>query len=267
MKENPFRKDFSDCPEREALQVLKWRGMKALDKVLREKKYLIFVDLEGTQFTHEMIEIGAYAVALNPDGTVKKIAPGFQRYVKATNPIGPVVRNLTGIEEKTLKEKGISFPAAMSAFEEYLSKYRGKCLYVTFGNHDLCIINQSVYYSGDASKDFAHEINKNYLDFSDFISRYIKDDRGNPLSLTQYLELFKVPFEGRAHDALADAYNLIDLYSAFLSQKDIVEREYEKTLSHLNHLPTPIGTLIKKLNEGEAVTPEDWKKAVRGALE
>jgi hypothetical protein len=46
--------------------------MKALDKAICDKKVLIFVDLEGTQFTHEMIEIGAYAVSRIPICNRKK---------------------------------------------------------------------------------------------------------------------------------------------------------------------------------------------------
>ena len=49
--------------------------MKILDRKLRKKRTLVFVDLEGTGFSHEMIEIGAYLATLNEDGTIKRSAP------------------------------------------------------------------------------------------------------------------------------------------------------------------------------------------------
>lgn len=240
--------------------------MKALEKALKDHRYLIFVDLEGTQFTHEMIEIGAYSVVLNDDLTIKNINEGFSRYVKAHNSVGRVVTKLTGISEKTLQDKGVLFPKAWEEFHHYVKKYLGKATFVTFGNHDLKIINETVYFNGDAGKDLAHEFNKNYLDYSAFISTYIKDEKNNPLSLTNYLKLFGVPFEGRAHDALADAYNLIDLYKAFLEKKDLVASYYEKTLSHLSHLPAPISFALRQLSAGKDVTADSYQEAIKKAL-
>lgn len=241
--------------------------MKALRKALKDKRVLVFLDLEGTQFTHEMIEIGAYMAFLDDDLRIKKFEKGFSAYVKATNPIGRVVENITGITEATLKKKGVSFPAAMTLFQKYLKKNKSNCVFITFGNHDLKIISQSVYYSGDASKEFARTINKQYLDFSAFLSTYIKDANGNPYSLTNYLKVFGVPFEGKAHGAMADAYNLMELYSTFLQHSEIVEAEYKKVLESMHHLPSPIAAVLKALNAGQIVTPEVWEQAVKDAVQ
>ena len=61
--------------------------MKILDRKLRKKRTLVFVDLEGTGYSHEMIEIGAYLTTLNEDGTIKKVHAPFKRYVLAHNRI------------------------------------------------------------------------------------------------------------------------------------------------------------------------------------
>lgn len=240
--------------------------MNALRKAIKDKRVLIFFDLEGTQISHEMIEIGAYSVLLHDDLSIKNINQPFKRYVKAQNPIGNIVTNLTGITEKKLHEEGILFPQAFSEFRHYVKKYEDKCVFVAFGNQDIKIIETSVYLNGDAGLSFSRIMKKNYLDFSSFISAYIKDEHGNPYSLTNYLKLFSVPFEGHAHDAVADAYNLIELYKAFLSKKEVVREEYEKTLSRLHHLPAPIGAIIKKLQNGETVTPSFFDKAVEDSL-
>lgn len=240
--------------------------MKALEKVIKDRRVLVFLDLEGTQISHEMIEIGAYSVLLNDDLTVKKILPGYRSYVKAHHPIGPVVVKMTGITEKMLVDKGRPFADVEKDFKKYVGKYWEKCLFVTFGCHDLRIVNQSVLNNPDASRDIAHQINKCDFDFSLFLSHYIQDQNSNPLSLGNYLKTFGVPFEGQAHDALADAYNLIDLYQAFLTHSAIVQAEYKKTLSHVSHLPTPIAKMVAKLNAGEAVSPAGWDQIIADSL-
>jgi DNA polymerase III epsilon subunit-like protein len=115
------------------------------------------------------------------------------------------------------------------------------------------MLNQSVYYSGDASKDFVREMQKNYLDFSAFLSTYVKDEHGNPYSLSNYLKIFNVDFDGKPHDALADALNLMDLYKAMLANPDIMKEEYKKVLARMRHLPTPIAQVVSELNDGKTV--------------
>jgi len=240
--------------------------MKALEKIIKDRRALVFLDLEGTQLSHEMIEIGAYTATLNDDLTVKKVLAPFQMYVKAHHPIGGVVIKMTGITQKTLDEKGEPFPFVLSQFKRYVGKYWGHCMFVTFGNHDLRIVNQSVLNNFDSDPEIAHIINKGDFDYSLFLQQYIQDANSNPLSLTNYLKVFEVPFEGRAHDALADAFNLLDLYKAFLAKPDIVAREYKKTLSHVHHMASPVNKVITELNAGKTVTPQDWEKAIEDSL-
>jgi DNA polymerase III epsilon subunit-like protein len=261
-KAQPMDKSFSS---------LRYKGdkilsMKALEKIIKDRRVLVFLDLEGTQMSHEMIEIGAYTVLLNENLTVKKILPPYTTYVQAHHPIGSIVIKLTGITQRTLDEKGLPFPLVLNQFKAYVGKYWGRCLFVTFGNHDLRIVNQSVLNNDDSDAEIAHVINKCDFDFSLFLQQYIQDPNSNPLSLTNYLKVFKVPFEGTAHDALADAYNLIDLYQAFLANPETVAAEYKKTLSHVHHMASPINKIVLSLNNNETVTPEDWNRAIKDAL-
>ena len=46
--------------------------MKYLEKHLNKRKILCFLDLEGTQFSHEMIALGAVKVDIKKDGSIKK---------------------------------------------------------------------------------------------------------------------------------------------------------------------------------------------------
>lgn len=242
--------------------------MKALEKALKENRVLVFIDLEGTQYSHEMIEIGAYVAILKDDLTIKKFLKGYSTYVKAKHPVGHVVTKLTGITEKTLQDKGKPFPEVFKKFRGYVGKYWNKCKFVTFGNHDIRIINMSVENSPKDQElsELAHTVNKNHFDMSVFLGQYIQDQNGNPLSLSNYLKTFGVPFEGVAHTALADAYNLMMLYKALLDNREIVEKEYKKALTHVHHMPKPVQLVIDKLNKGETVTPDDYDEAIREAV-
>ena len=52
--------------------------MKKLDTLLKKRKTIAFLDLEGTQLTHEIIEVGLVKVTLNPDNSIKKEYKGLK---------------------------------------------------------------------------------------------------------------------------------------------------------------------------------------------
>ena len=62
--------------------------MKDLEKIINSRKSLCFLDLEGTQFSHEMIAIGAIKVDIRKDLSIKKIHKGYYSLVLAKNKIG-----------------------------------------------------------------------------------------------------------------------------------------------------------------------------------
>lgn len=237
--------------------------MKELKNAIRGRKHLVFLDLEGTQFSHEMIAIGAVRVLLAKDGALKKIFPGFKRFVLAKNHIGKVVVQLTGITDQMLKSEGVTYRKAMEELKKYVGRSFSKSLFVTFGNHDLRIISQSVSYNLDANKEDAKFIKSNYLDLAAFISQYIKDEKGNSLSLDNSLKIFGIEFDGTKHDPLDDARNLAILYGAIHKNPELMAREYKKVLCKNSNLPAPLPKLINQLAKGESVTPDDLDKMIR----
>ena len=120
---------------------------------LRGHRAVAFLDLEGTQFTHEMIELGAVLAILDPNGNVKRTLPPFRTYVKAQGQVGKIVKKLTGITDRTLAEKGVPFNEAQRLFRKYMGRYWGKAIFCTFGTHDLRIIQQTTV----RSKECDHE--------------------------------------------------------------------------------------------------------------
>ena len=241
--------------------------MKALEKILKGRKSLCFIDLEGTQFTHEMIAIGAVKVDLKRDGSIKRIRKGYYALVKPKSRIGKVVTDLTGITEEELKEKGISFRVALQQLKKYMGLYFSKCLFVAFGSHDFRIMAQSLAHNLDASKEDVETVIKHQFDLAEFLSTYIKDENNNNLSLANFLKVFNIEFKGTQHNALADTLNLVYLYDAFIKNTEIVVNEYRKTLGMYRHLPEPIHLAIEKLSKKENVSAEEFESYVRQSLQ
>ena len=232
--------------------------MEKLRKQLKGYRHICFLDFEGTQFSHEMIAFGALFVSLDKNGFIVKEKKPIRRYVKSKNKIGKFVKDLTGITERDLEKYGVDFATAIKEIKKYCGMNFKKTIFMTFGNHDIRILNQSSAYNLNSPKEICDVIKKNYVDFQSIISEFIKDDNNNPLSLTHYLELFNIEFDGQAHDPLYDALNLGRLYNAFLKNKEIVLAQYLKVLGRANFGPQPVSKAVHKLVNGESVTPEEF---------
>ena len=240
--------------------------MKKLDKLLQNRRYIAFLDFEGTQFSHEMIALGGVLCSLNKEGKIKKMKKPIKLYVKAKNPIGNYVVTLTGITQYVLDVKGISFKKAMEELKKYLGLHFKKCVFMTYGNHDMRILGQSISHNLDFPKEICQQIQKNYVDFSAFIGEFIRDDNGNPLSLIHNCELFGVEQAGTAHDPSVDAINLANLYNAFLSKPELVAEEYEKSLFRTAKMPTPIVRFLKRVEKGDNVDRTDLREEIEEYL-
>lgn len=88
--------------------------MKSLVKAINKRKHILFIDLEGTQFSHEMIALGAVKVDLDYKFRVKKIYKGIKFYVKSVGPIGHFVQDLTGITPELLSSDGLPLKLLLS---------------------------------------------------------------------------------------------------------------------------------------------------------
>lgn len=228
--------------------------MQKLMKRIEDAKYLVFLDLEGTQESHEMIAIGAVIYSLKKDKTLGKRAKPFKYYVKSKKRVGFYVTKLTGITDELLEKQGLPFDEVLEKFKRFVGRRWKHAKFVTFGQHDMRIFNQSLYYTPEANKNIVRSIGKNHIDLSDILSEFIKDDKNNPLSLVNYCKLFDIEFSGVQHDPLADAYNLAKLYDAFIKNPDIVDEHYLKVLKQTNNLPLPIKQVISQLVDGEDVS-------------
>ena len=125
------------------------------------------------------------------------------------------------------------------------------------------ILSSSISYSFDFPKETVQCIQQNYIDFSAFIGEFMRDDKGNPLSLIKYCDAFGVKQAGPAHDPAVDAENLAWLYDATMRKSDILLEEYKKVLKSFNHFPAPVSNVIKKLANNETVTSDEFDKEIK----
>lgn len=235
---------------------------------LRETKNvdaLVFMDLEATSFTSEMIEIGAYLAEINKDGSIKKVHAPFKRYVKAKHQVGFHVAQLTGITDEKLRNEGEDFPAVLSSFRKYVGKFWDSCRFVTFSEHDMVIVKNTMAQYRDLNPSYARNIYRHHLDLQRLLDRYIQDQNGNPYSLTNYLKVFGLEFDGKAHDAIYDALNLLDLYKVAREGKEIFIKEYKNVLCGAKTRPV-VKEIIHMLSEGKTVTPEMFDALLEDAF-
>lgn len=231
--------------------------MKKLLKLVKNYKQLIFLDLEGTQFSHELIAIGAVKVNIRKDGTIKKIHQGFKQYVLAKNNVGRFVENLTGINNALLAEKGMPFDQALIAFKKYVGSNYSKTRYITFGSHDMRILNQSLRYTPEADHTYVKTITKKNIDLSALINEYVKDGKNNTYSLVNFCKLFSIEPIEPAHDPLNDALMLAHLYDQLFKQKILIYEKYAEVLFNTTSVARPIKKLLNKIKEGQKVGLED----------
>ena len=246
---------------------MRWT-MKALQKLTKGKKYGIFLDFEGTQFSHEIIAIGAVKCKLTPNGHIiqQKNYPTYKAYVKCLGQIGRIVTQLTSITEDILKQ-GITLEQMFDDFSAFLSVDPKECVFFVFGSNDHKMIVDSISYSKPCNALFGYSVCKNMVDYLAFISQYCKDDNGNTYSLTSYLKLFGgTPF-GVSHDPLNDALDLMNLYRQVYISKEKLKEEYIKVLSQQRNFPEPVKEIISTLISGKNVTPKEFERKIKKFLE
>jgi inhibitor of KinA sporulation pathway (predicted exonuclease) len=233
--------------------------MEAFNKLIKNKKTLVFLDLEGTQFSHEIIAIGAVKCKINEQG---KITKGYQKkfkcYVKPLGQIGRFVQNMTQINEEILRNEGVTLETAFSKFKKFVNLPFEQCAFITFGSNDAKMIIDSITRSEPKNAFVGYNIVNNTVDFLMFISQFCKDNKNNNYSLVNYLKVFNVAPVGISHDPLNDALDLKNLYSAMNKQKETLLNEYLKILSKQKIYSAPIKNTIEKLINGENVTSEEF---------
>ncbi len=236
--------------------------MRLLEEEIGQPKELVFLDLEGTQLSHETIAIGACAYYCDEHllpAKGKKIRI-YKQFVKSEGKVGGVVTVLTGITDSQLKEQGVPFSKALSELVEFSKCPGGKRKYITFGNQDLNMLRVSTFKddSGKA-KQFYYHIKKNWFDLQEFVSRYVHDARHITYSQPKLLEIFEAENLKHAHDPLYDAENLKNLFIQVLTRPDIMVREFEKGMFTGKEVGNVLKPVLVDLSGGRDVTAQKFR--------
>ena len=242
--------------------------MRLLKEEIGEPRELVFLDLEGTQLSHETIAIGACKYFCGPDLLPlpgKKIQV-FKRLIKPQSPVGGVVTVLTGITDDRLKTEGITFHKALVELMTF-TKCTGKKVYITFGNQDLNMLYQSKIRANDQlCQDFYDHIKRNWFDMQAFVSRFVHDERHMTFSQPKLLEIYEAKNLQHAHDPLYDAENLMNLFIQVIKRPDITLREFKKNLLTSKDFFIISKPFIDDLCNGKDVYSKDFNKAIEDYL-
>ena len=195
--------------------------MKQLEKILKGKKHLIFVDFEGTQFTHEIIATGLLKCEIDENGQIIQEDDGILFFTKAKAQVGKIVTDMTNITDSFLKTNGLSFEDSIEKMREYIGDDLNHTLFVCFGNNDTRMLIESMRISHPKNQPLAKTWLPHFFDLMTFMSQFIRDDKNNTFSLINFLKLYNIEPTGVSHNPLNDAKDLKNLYIKFLNDKEL----------------------------------------------
>lgn len=230
--------------------------MKELNRILNDAKTIVFIDFEGTQFSQEIIAIGAIKVTLDSKNYVKTSFPPFKCFIKARAKVGGIIEDLTGINDQMLQKEGLSFIDGIQKLEKYVGSTTS-IKFFTYGSFDMKLLHETSSQNNLIKNFFIDKIYKNHIDFASFMSRYIRSIHNEQLSLQDALKTFNITPKGNAHDPVYDAINLMLLYDGFTKERNIVKKEYENVLLMNPKLPAPLLKAFRKIMNNEIVTKKD----------
>lgn len=235
--------------------------MKLLKSILENSRHLLFLDLEGTQFDHEVIAVGAVLIDCNSDFIPCGEPKSFSCYINAKTNIGSVIVAMTGITKEILEKQGVTFSEAMSQLNAFVGNKSNNTKVLTYGNQDVHMLACSYKLETVHTpflKPFINYLIRNNVDMGTFFSRYIRGKKNELISLTHMREFFNIPPSGNPHDPLVDSLDLFHIYQAFASDKNLVKESYKRLLKTSNIVPDPLKKIVVDLVDGKDVTSLDF---------
>lgn len=188
-----------------------------LHSLTEKKNAIVFFDLEGTQFSHKMIAISMVGFEIvDSIHTGKKLFEYFS-YVNSNDEVGNTVTKITGIDSSLLKEKGKNINDVIYEINILLRPYHR--LFISYGNHDLYILKNSLE-SNETMINFFRNIKNNYLDFHAYLEKRIVNEKGTSYSIQGLLDLFSIKMNGTFHNPKFDSLCLKEIYEYYTSNPE-----------------------------------------------
>ena len=241
--------------------------MKQLEKILKGKKHLIFVDFEGTQFTHEIIATGLLKCEIDENGQIIQEDDGILFFTKAKAQVGKIVTDMTNITDSFLKTNGLSFEDSIEKMREYIGDDLNHTLFVCFGNNDTRMLIESMRISHPKNQPLAKTWLPHFFDLMTFMSQFIRDDKNNTFSLINFLKLYNIEPAGVSHNPLNDAKDLKNLYIKFLNDKETLLIEYRKLLLKMKLIPEPVKKLLFDIMDDKEINKDIFNQYLKDYLE
>ena len=188
-----------------------------LAKRLAGKEVAVFLDLEGTQFSHAPISIGAILFTLGDDLKLVQACGTYHAYIQVKDHVGNIVSGLTGITNKMLCAEGKEKDKVLKDLINLCRPYSRKA-FIAYGEQDIKMLwklmNQESY-----SRDYLTHITKNYFDFHQYIASLFSENNSFSPSLIKLAEIFHIPVVKR-HDSYQDAVVLSEIYQKFVDNEE-----------------------------------------------
>ena len=146
--------------------------MEAFKKLLKNRHTLVFMDFEGTQFSHEIIAIGLVKTTCDDNGIINGPYQTYKRYVKSYGPIGKIVTRITSITPEILKNEGVTLEEALDEIKIFLDDNHNDTAFIAFGSNDVKMIVDSIRYSKPSNDYVGYQMCKNSIDFLAFLSQF-----------------------------------------------------------------------------------------------
>lgn len=242
--------------------------MKLLSNQLKKVNYLLFLDIEGTQLIHEVIQLGAVLVPIDSEARIlSDIKPiEFKSFCIPHEPVGHYVTSLTGITDEIVNGSGVSFEAAMRKLNKLIGNLGSSLAIVVFGNQDSFMLNNSLVRAEENPflTSFISYLQRNIFDFQSFLQKYVSNEKNQSYSLLKLLEIFKIEPHGRAHDPLNDAINLMNLYDKVSRSPEVLRDKFQEQLvknpKKMLEIQDVLSKYVEKLVRGEAIKANSFSE-------
>jgi len=221
--------------------------------IFSKYKYIVFFDCEATQFSQELIRIGAVKCVVKDNG-ILETTEEFQSFVqpiKETS-LSKFIISYTGITDAKLKQLAIPFEDCLELFFDFVGDMKNT-LFVAYGNFDKQILLNSIdLVELETDKLFQRYFLDNILDFSMFLYKYVRTPQNNSLSLVNAVkELGGLPLAG-SHNPLIDAKNLQLLFILFLNKKELISKRWLQAIVCVSKdMPECLKLFLNELADGE----------------
>ena len=134
--------------------------MEAFKKILKNRRTLVFMDFEGTQFSHEIIAIGLVKTTCDENGIINGPYQTYKRYVKSYGPIGKIVTRITSITPEIIKNEGVTLEQALDEIKIFLGDEYENTAFIAFGSNDVKMIIDSIKLSKSIQQELKRVVDQ-----------------------------------------------------------------------------------------------------------